>query len=876
MTARERLVRCARYLPAALLVAVAVIATRALRDLGERGVRAALADAAHLPVPQLLGAAALTALSFAVLALIDQLVLRQVTGDGAPGWRRSVPASLVAHAIGQGFGFALLTGGVARQRFYARAGLPAGDTARVIAGVALAVWPGAFLAVCIALVVAPGTVAMVTGHAAPGTAAVMRAAGIAGVVAVALALAAQGHAARRWPRVAALAGGAAPARGQATRVVAAAADWAIAATVLWVLLPGGVPLGGFVAIFVVAQGVALASHAPGGIGVFELLMVAVLGRAYPAERIVAALVAFRATYYALPAALALVALAASEFRAQRARWDRLVARVTPAVPAALATLTFTIGAVLLASGATPPIPERMALLHRLLPHPLIASAYAVGSLLGAALLLVARGIQRRLAGARAVAMALLGGAVVVSLLKGLDYEEASLAALALALLLPARRLFTRQSSLVAERFTRSWLVAIAATLAGVLVLALLGARALDLPGSVPWHFGAPASASRAVLSTAAAAGACTLLGLARLLRLVQPHAPAADDAARARARDVVARAPETSAHLALVGDKALLFSDSGNAFLMYGVAGQSWIAMGDPVGPAHERAALVRRFHRLATSHGGRPVFYHVTPENLPHYVELGLAIRKVGESARVALADFALDGSARKWLRRARRNALDAGCTFEVIDRQRVAPMLPAFRRVSDAWLAHKGAREKGFSLGYFDEQYVAQCPAAVVWHDGRVVAFANIWVGSEAHEISVDLMRYAPDAPDGVIDFLFCELLLWSRAQGYRWFDLGVAPLAGLEAGTTLLWNRLGALLFRHGARRYNFAGLRQYKAKFGPEWTPRYIAAPGGITLARAAADVAAIVAAPTTRRRDVPPRGWRTTARSGARRALPVGG
>ncbi len=110
----------------------------------------------------------------------------------------------------------------------------------------------------------------------------------------------------------------------------------------------------------------------------------------------------------------------------------------------------------------------------------------------------------------------------------------------------------------------------------------------------------------------------------------------------------------------------------------------------------------------------------------------------------------------------------------------------------------------------------------------------------------MSLDLMRYADDAPSGVMEYLFAQLMLWGRAQGYRWFSLGMAPLAGLEEHRLApLWNKLGALLFRHGEHFYNFQGLRAFKDKFDPIWAPRYLASPGGLATPIALGHVAALV-------------------------------
>ena len=74
----------------------------------------------------------------------------------------------------------------------------------------------------------------------------------------------------------------------------------------------------------------------------------------------------------------------------------------------------------------------------------------------------------------------------------------------------------------------------------------------------------------------------------------------------------------------------------------------------------------------------------------------------------------------------------------------------------------------------------------------------------------------------------------MLWARDQDYRYFSLGMAPLSGFEQHRLApLWNRLGALLFRHGEHFYNLRGLREFKEKFDPEWEPRYLAAPDSFT-------------------------------------------
>jgi phosphatidylglycerol lysyltransferase len=125
--------------------------------------------------------------------------------------------------------------------------------------------------------------------------------------------------------------------------------------------------------------------------------------------------------------------------------------------------------------------------------------------------------------------------------------------------------------------------------------------------------------------------------------------------------------------------------------------------------------------------------------------------------------------------------------------------------------------------------------------------VAFANLWTTQSKVRLSVDLMRYSPAAPVGVMQYLLTELMLWGRAQGYQSFALGVAPLSGLESRALApLWSRAGAFMYQHGEHFYNFQGLREFKEKFDPVWEPRYLASPGGLALPRILTNVATLIA------------------------------
>jgi phosphatidylglycerol lysyltransferase len=279
---------------------------------------------------------------------------------------------------------------------------------------------------------------------------------------------------------------------------------------------------------------------------------------------------------------------------------------------------------------------------------------------------------------------------------------------------------------------------------------------------------------------------------------------------------------------------------------MYGTLGRDWVSMGDPVGPEAEAAGLVWRLRELADRHGARAVFYEVGGRTLPRYLDLGYTLLNFGEEARVALEGFSLEGSDRRDLRYTDRRLERDGCRFELVPAAGVPALLPALRAVSDAWLAERSTREKGFAMGSFRDDYVARFPVGIVRLGEAIVAFATAWVTDVREELAVDLMRHTAGAPPATMEFLFTRMMLWGSSQGYRWFTLGVAPLSGIPSHALApLWSRAANILYQRGSRFYNFAGLRAFKQKWDPVWEPRYIAAPRGIALPLVVTDLMALV-------------------------------
>jgi phosphatidylglycerol lysyltransferase len=345
-------------------------------------------------------------------------------------------------------------------------------------------------------------------------------------------------------------------------------------------------------------------------------------------------------------------------------------------------------------------------------------------------------------------------------------------------------------------------------------------------------------------------GAAIVLVLVAVRRLMTPaphDAPVPTDQQLDDAARIIATQHATSPMLVFLRDKSLLFNEARTAFLMYAVQGRSWVALGDPVGPPDTHVDLIRRFLERCDDFGGVPVFYEIGASGLHLYADFGLRFVKIGEAARVDLRKFTLENRAGYRHRQSLKRVEKAGAAFRVLEPEEVIERLPELRQVSEDWLAGRAAAEKGFSLGFFDEAYVARFPVAIVEREGHILAFANMWSGAGRGELSLDLMRHRSDAPSGIMESLVVHLMQWGQQHGYRHFVLGMAPLSGFEASPAAsLWNRLGAFVYEYGEAIYNFQGLRAFKAKFHPDWEPHYLAYPGGLRLPRIMADVSALVA------------------------------
>jgi phosphatidylglycerol lysyltransferase len=509
---------------------------------------------------------------------------------------------------------------------------------------------------------------------------------------------------------------------------------------------------------------------------------------------------------------------------------------TRLIPRVFSIVMFTAGVLLLIAVIWPIPHDMLPMVERWLPLEVVEISHAVGTVIAVLMLFLARALWERIETAWYMAISLFCLGAIFSLTRELAWQPAVALIICALLLIPCRSAFNRRSNLLSLSFNPMWLALPLGALGLIVWSGFYAYQHVPYAHSMWMHFsygdhGQKAAASRFLRSVAIIAIMVALIGLYRLFGIAREPVPMPEEADMEQLKDVVREASNPQAWLALLRDKHILWNGDRTAFIMYGISGKQWMVMGEPVGAPGEAAALCWKLKEMASLANARLSLYQIGPKMLPLVIDLSLRPFKIGEEALVDVQKFDLAGKKGYGFRQTLKRFDTLGATFEVIDAEDVAAYLPALKGVSDAWLKSKNAKEKRYSLGCFQADYMTLTPVAVVRVGGEIVAFANLWPTQDKTLLTLDLMRYDPGAPPSVMEYLFLRLIEYARGHGYEHFSLGLAPLAGLEAKPlSSVWHKVAAVIYQVGGDFYNFEGLRAYKEKFKPQWEPRYLAVPG----------------------------------------------
>jgi phosphatidylglycerol lysyltransferase len=536
----------------------------------------------------------------------------------------------------------------------------------------------------------------------------------------------------------------------------------------------------------------------------------------------------------------------------------------PPLVIAITLVTFGSGLLNLYSLTYPAASERLAVLYAAFPLEFITLSRFLILVLGFALVISSLNVFKRKRRALQIVLALASLSTLFHLTKGVDYEEASLSFLLVVLLVAGRRHFTVRSRPLdlrpaAVRLGVTLLIGIAYGVAGFwlldprefgidftwreavrqtwLYLTLSGdPRLVPYTRHAAWFLD-----SLSLMTVVMVVHGLTLLFRPTLYRLrTMPQE-------RAAAAEIVRQYGRSSLDFfKLWPDKSYFFAPSKRAFLAYSVSHGFALVLGDPVGPEEDIEPVVRDFSLFCAENDWGFAYYETLPDWLPIYERCGLSRLKLGEDAIVDLRRFTLEGRERKSLRDTVHKVERKGVEVRHHDPPLDDELLAELGRVSDEWLQIPGRRERQFTLGRFEPDYIRNSPVLLAMdRGGRVQAFVNRIPSYRKGETTIDLMRRRSAAPNGVMDYLLVKLLFYSRDQGFERFSLGMAPMSGFqEQENPSPEERAIHFFFKHLTFIFSFSGLRAYKAKFATDWEPRYIIHRNVLDLPRVAMTLARV--------------------------------
>lgn len=475
------------------------------------------------------------------------------------------------------------------------------------------------------------------------------------------------------------------------------------------------------------------------------------------------------------------------------------------------------------------------------------SGHVVSVVIGLVLLVIAKQLSLGKRRAWLVALMLFGLAAIAHTLKGPDplvvvYSLVMLGALAWyrdefggrpdpATLLDALRfvplyllavfVFSFGTMLLESNHIRETL-----TFGGMLETTLVGLAGFDGPYTYEGRFFADFFPT--ALFALGIAG-LTLFAVLIFRAIALRSAPTADD--RERASDLVHKHGRgTLDYFALRSDKSYFFTAEGDAMVAYTYISGYALVAADPIGAPGSERRVLDQFLAFCRERNWKVAFLAAREADLDLYAARGFRAVYLGDEAIIPCDRFTLEGSRMKPVRSTVRR-VDKLCSFRMIRESEASPELcRQLNLIRERW--REGADERGFTMD-LGTDVEGENPdfllAIAEGRDGKPLGFLRLVpVFGDDPGWSLDLMQRDPDAPNGITEYLIANTALALGRQGFRRLSMNFAAWGRLFDDDRRL--TFGQRQLKRVAEVLNpyfqIKSLRDFNAKFDPDWWPRSI--------------------------------------------------
>ena len=516
----------------------------------------------------------------------------------------------------------------------------------------------------------------------------------------------------------------------------------------------------------------------------------------------------------------------------------IFARVFPAF------LVFALGVINILSVITPPIANRLRLLHEFIPFSSIYATNVMVLLIGMILLVTAAFLIQGQRNAWLLAMVLSILSLFGHLFKALDYEEAILAASVILVLLVSMKQYRLKSNrqLLQLGVKTTLLIFLAVLIFGFIGFYFIDKRHLGIDFS--WRQSLLFACRNFLLMNDEGINPLTRFGhefiwMAHTLgfiawsflafTLVKPYFNRKHHAAssRDRACQLVERYGDSPVdHFKTYRDKLFYFSDRFDAFIAYRIANGFAIVLEEPVCADDFKIPVLQEFDKHCHKMSLKTAFYRVDETGISYFSYLKKKKLLIGQEAVLELNKFSLEGREKKSLRNGLNSLQKKGFTTSICRAPLSKELIRELKHVSDEWLRHYEKKEIVFSQGVFDEKEIAQQDVIVIRDPlNELKAFLNIIPDFAPEECTYDLIRKTADSPGGCMDALIIELIKYAKDKRLSYLNLGLVPMAGIEQPENAA-ERLIRYAYEKIKRFRHYTGLREFKEKYATNWVNKYL--------------------------------------------------
>ncbi|MEF9990887.1 MAG: bifunctional lysylphosphatidylglycerol flippase/synthetase MprF [Romboutsia sp.] len=590
----------------------------------------------------------------------------------------------------------------------------------------------------------------------------------------------------------------------------------------------------FFPIFVGAIAVAIISMSPGGIGTFDLtLLIGLQSLGVPAEKVMLAVFLYRISYYIVPLIIGIILYLSEIWNRVDKDYREIVAySVSKVAHYGLVILVMSAGVVLLVSQAMPATLDRVGIMRKIVGLKVMYMSGGMSIIIGFLLVAISSVITFRSKSAYKITMILVALGGIMSLFKGFDYEECIYLIIVAIILRVSKKQFYREGFIMRwGKIIRDVVILFSFQIFYLLVVynnLHLKIASNSIFSLSKYH---NIVYMKKIGYISSIGFLCALIFLIALyyfnnknnfpkVRLYE---------CRDKVENILNKYKGSSVtHFIYLNDKYIYMNKDEDVMIQYQIFANKIAVLGNLVGNEDKFFETIQQFYEIADIYGYTPVFCSIDEKMIPYLHETGYEFMKLGEEARVDLKQFTLEGRKMKSVRNALSRVEKEGYIFEIVYPPFSDDLLRQIKAVSDEWI--DGRKEKGFSVGFFDENYLNHDAIAVVKDkDNKIKGFTNLMpMYDNGETLSIDLMRFSKDSSNGVMDFIFVNLFKYGQENGYVEFNMGMAPLSNVgRSKYSFLSEKIASKVYSHGQHFYSFEGLKRFKEKYCESWDGRYIA-------------------------------------------------